>query len=350
MSNSLQMHTFPQLRQARRLTVHRAGTSLMAYDLDTDAVHHLEGVAAQVWTACEGAGSWTELAAWSRCSEAEAASAVEQLVAAGLVDVPQSSRRAFLARSAAVGGAAIVGGPLITSILSPAAAATISATLSNPQDVLTDPPDLPVTPPVLTTVYDPYVDFNANRTQNPTHSWNWARKAAPFGNSVTQYPGNHVTDGYSYWAQSRFADMLAPPTSWVGINPSLYEGKLLMFPSQSAESALATFIVPTDGSYSGTMTFRYENPSGSTATFGPTGQPLLGAAPGEDGVLVYVFKGDTTPQLPGTSLNASNRTVSITISGSADLGVKYNFVVYATSSNRNVNDLVSLSGQISVAN
>jgi hypothetical protein len=112
--------TFPR-RRFDRLVCERVGEELVIFDPDTNRVHGLHPVAARVFEGCDGTRDPQALAANAGCTPAEAADALGQLDAGGLLDtlgplaaVTGVARREALKRFAKLG--AVAGSaPLIVS-------------------------------------------------------------------------------------------------------------------------------------------------------------------------------------------------------------------------------------------
>src|SRR5579875_2378855 len=106
----------------------RVGEELVVYDARTSEAHCLSPLAAAVFEAADGATSPERMAEvvsaqlHDRFALEHVEMALAELEDRGLVEVPESvgvSRRGFMKRTAAVGGAAL-GASLVTSVLTPA--------------------------------------------------------------------------------------------------------------------------------------------------------------------------------------------------------------------------------------
>lgn len=115
---------FPKARTADLIT-ERVGDELVVYDGESSEAHCLSPLASAVFVAADGKTSTADLAAIAsrETNDAIDVPAVERAIAEledrGLVEVGGVSRRGFMRRSAAVGGA-VVAGSLVTSVVTPA--------------------------------------------------------------------------------------------------------------------------------------------------------------------------------------------------------------------------------------
>jgi len=126
---------FPKARTADLIT-ERVGDELVVYDGTSSEAHCLSALAAAVFVAADGKTSTADLAAIAgkQIGEVVDVPSVEQALVEledrGLVDQGGISRRGFVQRSAAVGGAALAA-TMVTSVLTPAygMAASLPSTL-----------------------------------------------------------------------------------------------------------------------------------------------------------------------------------------------------------------------------
>lgn len=124
---------FPKARTADLIT-ERVGDELVVYDGKSSEAHCLSALASAVFVAADGKTSTADLAAIAsrKLNEPVDVPAVEQALAEledrGLVEPGGISRRGFMQRSAAVGGA-VVAGSLVTSVVTPAYGGTGSASV-----------------------------------------------------------------------------------------------------------------------------------------------------------------------------------------------------------------------------
>lgn len=116
---------FPKARAADLIT-EQVGDELVVYDGESSEAHCLSALASAVFAAADGKTSVADLAAIASRQMHEAIDvptveqAITELEARGLVEVGGVSRRSFMKRSAAVGGAAFAGATMVTSVLTPA--------------------------------------------------------------------------------------------------------------------------------------------------------------------------------------------------------------------------------------
>jgi PqqD family protein of HPr-rel-A system len=114
---------FPKARTADLIT-ERVGDELVVYDGKSSEAHCLSALAAAVFVAADGKTSTADLAAIAsrQLNDTVDVPAVEQALAEledrGLVEVGGISRRGFMQRSAAVGGAAFAA-TMVTSVVTP---------------------------------------------------------------------------------------------------------------------------------------------------------------------------------------------------------------------------------------
>jgi hypothetical protein len=115
---------FPKARTADLIT-EQVGDELVVYDGESSEAHCLSALASAVFIAADGKTSPADLAAIAsrELNDTVDVPAVEQAIAEledrGLVEVGGISRRGFMQRSAAVGGAAFAA-TLVTSVATPA--------------------------------------------------------------------------------------------------------------------------------------------------------------------------------------------------------------------------------------
>jgi hypothetical protein len=104
------------------------GDETIVYDGATQTAHALSKDASSVWRRCDGRSSATDIARGLGVDEARVAQALEELLAAELIEEPVGiSRRALYQRMAKLGTAAL-SAPLVYSIAVPAANAAVSST------------------------------------------------------------------------------------------------------------------------------------------------------------------------------------------------------------------------------
>lgn len=137
----------PKAREAE-LIVREIESEVLIYDLDQHRAHCLNQMAAQVWRSCDGRKGVEEIArhlAVRNSAEAEEVVwlALAQLDRADLLETPlpsdrrkRHSRREMLRR---LGRAAIIGLPLVTSLLAPTAAQAGSYCASSGEMCVTVP-------------------------------------------------------------------------------------------------------------------------------------------------------------------------------------------------------------------
>ena len=119
-------HTRPVARSEGVLAEQVDG-DLVIYDEATNTAHCLSPDAASVWSHCDGTASAEDLASSLELSSGTVDQAVAELRDAGLlIQAPGHTRRDVAKRVAVVGGAALVGPALLTSMPVPAAAAACS--------------------------------------------------------------------------------------------------------------------------------------------------------------------------------------------------------------------------------
>jgi hypothetical protein len=100
---------------------------LVIYDEATQMAHCLSRDAASVWSHCDGRATAEDIASSLEISSGTVEQAVAELRDAGLlIEVPGHTRRDVAKRFAVVGGAALAGPALLTSMPVPAAAAACS--------------------------------------------------------------------------------------------------------------------------------------------------------------------------------------------------------------------------------
>lgn len=119
------------LARAENLVIQDLDDEILVYDETTAHAHCLNGVAAQVWRACDGELSVADMAAHLELEEVVVKDALIELESNGLLDGPVlfngSTRRQF-SISAVKAGAAIGAAPMIYSIVAPVPAAAITVT------------------------------------------------------------------------------------------------------------------------------------------------------------------------------------------------------------------------------
>jgi hypothetical protein len=129
-------HNFAKARAADLIT-ERVGDELVVYDGQSSEAHCLSPLASAVFLAADGHRSPADLAAVASAQlnelvdVPEVERALAELETRGLVtepEIPGISRRGFMQRSAAVGGA-VMAGSMITSVVAPAYGSTSSGTL-----------------------------------------------------------------------------------------------------------------------------------------------------------------------------------------------------------------------------
>jgi len=131
-------NTFPKARTDDLIT-ERVGGELVVYDGQTSEAHCLSAIASAVFTAADGNTSPADLASIASAATNELVDvpqveqALVELDERGLLldDESGLSRRKFMQRSAAVGGA-VVAGSLVTSVVTPAYGSTGSLPLGVP--------------------------------------------------------------------------------------------------------------------------------------------------------------------------------------------------------------------------
>jgi hypothetical protein len=115
------------------LVIEELDGEVLVYDTERDRAHCLNGLAAAVWSACDGRRGQRELTAYvvgsfPGCDEAAIAEAITQLDEGHLleeVDGRRISRRRVL-RTIGVGVAAGIAIPIVTSIVAPTPAHAFS--------------------------------------------------------------------------------------------------------------------------------------------------------------------------------------------------------------------------------
>ena len=116
----------PRARSESLLAEH-VGGDLVIYDELSNTAHCLGPEAAAVWAQCDGRASSSEIAASLELPDTTVTKALAEFRAAGLViEAPGHTRRDVAKRVAVVGGTALVGPALLTSMPVPAAAAACS--------------------------------------------------------------------------------------------------------------------------------------------------------------------------------------------------------------------------------
>lgn len=122
MSNVVNHPVPPQ--RAKDLVVRAQDDGTLVLDRRTETAHYLPPEVARVWGACTGRNSLAEIASVAGTDEEIAASAVDQLLALDLLELPAGvDRRSFLRRGAVI-GAGVFTVPVIESVVaSPAWAA-----------------------------------------------------------------------------------------------------------------------------------------------------------------------------------------------------------------------------------
>jgi hypothetical protein len=116
------------LARAEGIISERVDEELVIYDTHNQTAHALTAAAASVWEHCDGRRSAEQIARELHLGHAIVAQAVAELNECGLLaEAPPDgvSRRIALRRIAKAGGAAIIGAPLIsTVVILPASAAS----------------------------------------------------------------------------------------------------------------------------------------------------------------------------------------------------------------------------------
>jgi len=107
------------------LVVEELDGGLVIYDTSNDRAHYLEPATATVWRACATTRTFDELTASTGLERGACQAALDQLGAAGLLEVPGVSRRAVLGTAAKLGVAGAAAGPILSAVI-PAAAAAAS--------------------------------------------------------------------------------------------------------------------------------------------------------------------------------------------------------------------------------
>lgn len=107
------------------LVVEELDGGVVIYDTRNDRAHYLEPATATVWRACATTRAFDELTASTGLERGACQAALDQLGAAGLLEVPGVSRRAVLGTAAKLGVAGAAAGPILSAVI-PAAAAAAS--------------------------------------------------------------------------------------------------------------------------------------------------------------------------------------------------------------------------------
>jgi len=185
------------------------GEGVLVYDPTTDTGHVLEGVAAAVFSACDGtadiAAIEAHVAATTGAADSAAIdSAIDQLSEAGLLDEPKGISRRVLIGGLIAGAAAVAIAPVITSVARPRKASAQVPPAVQPKSATT-PAGIPVQIPLSS------VGFSAAQTvywnvDQPTHGTVTVTNTSSGGDNTGAYatytpdPGYSGPDSFSYVA------------------------------------------------------------------------------------------------------------------------------------------------------
>jgi hypothetical protein len=112
-------------RRSDGLVIEQIDEETVVFDRSCDIAHTLDGDAARVWRACDGATDAATIARQLGLSQAVVEATTERLGALDLLEPdPTVSRRTALRRIAL--GASVAAVPLISSLVIPSAAAALS--------------------------------------------------------------------------------------------------------------------------------------------------------------------------------------------------------------------------------
>ena len=185
------------------------GEGVLVYDPTNDTGHVLEGVAAAVFSACDGtadiAAIEAHVAATTGAADSAAIdSAIDQLSEAGLLDEPKGISRRVLIGGLIAGAAAVAIAPVITSVARPRKASAQVPPAVQPKSATT-PAGIPVQIPLSS------VGFAAAQTvywnvDQPTHGTVTVTNTSSGGVNTGAYatytpdPGYSGPDSFSYVA------------------------------------------------------------------------------------------------------------------------------------------------------
>ena len=185
------------------------GEGVLVYDPTNDTGHVLKGVAAAVFSACDGtadiAAIEARVAATTGAADSAAIdSAIDQLSEAGLLDEPKGISRRVLIGGLIAGAAAVAIAPLVTSVTHPRNASAQPAPSVDPKTATT-PADTSVQIPLSS------VGFNATHTvywnvDQPAHGTVTVTNTSSGGVNTGAYatytpdPGYSGPDSFSYVA------------------------------------------------------------------------------------------------------------------------------------------------------